>query len=72
MVWLGRTEMAKDLPQRATWMATGNNLHVGGDLARRCYWIRLDAGMAPSPRPSWAKWPWAEAPSQAASPLRSV
>ncbi len=31
------------LPQRATWMATGNNIRVGGDVARRCYWIRLDA-----------------------------
>ena len=29
--------------QRATWIATGNNLAVGGDLPRRCYWIRLDA-----------------------------
>jgi hypothetical protein len=40
---LGRSQMARDLPQRATWMATGNNLRVGGDLSRRCYWIRLDA-----------------------------
>jgi hypothetical protein len=31
------------LPQRATWLATGNNLRPGGDLPRRCYWIRLDA-----------------------------
>lgn len=29
--------------QRATWMATGNNLQLGGDMPRRCYWIRLDA-----------------------------
>jgi hypothetical protein len=43
---LGRSEMAQDLPQRATWMATGNNLSVGGDLARRSYWTRLDARMA--------------------------
>jgi hypothetical protein len=33
-------------PQRATWMATGNNLQVGGDLPRRCYWIRMDAHTA--------------------------
>ncbi|GCE26399.1 hypothetical protein KDA_18830 [Dictyobacter alpinus] len=33
-------------PQRATWMATGNNLQVGGDLPRRCYWIRMDARTA--------------------------
>jgi hypothetical protein len=43
---LGRSEMARDIPQRVTWMATGNNLHVGGDLARRSYWIRLDAAVA--------------------------
>jgi hypothetical protein len=35
-----------ELPQRAVWVATGNNLRVGGDLARRCYRIRIDAGMA--------------------------
>jgi hypothetical protein len=29
--------------QRATWMVTGNNIQIGGDLPRRCYWIRLDA-----------------------------
>jgi hypothetical protein len=43
---LGRSEMARDLPQRCTWIATGNNLKVGGDLGRRCYWIRLDARVA--------------------------
>src|SRR5262249_6745494 len=39
---LGKTEKVR-IPQRATWMATGNNLRIGGDIARRCYWIRLDA-----------------------------
>lgn len=34
------------LPQRATWVATGNNIRLGGDIPRRCYWIRLDAKMA--------------------------
>jgi hypothetical protein len=29
--------------QRASWMATGNNLQLGGDMPRRCYWIRMDA-----------------------------
>lgn len=49
---LGRSETVK-LPNRATWMATGNNLQVGGDLARRCYRIRLDARQArPYTRPS--------------------
>jgi len=32
--------------QRATWIATGNNLRLGGDMPRRCYWIRLDAQVA--------------------------
>src|SRR5260370_3923870 len=32
-------------PQRATWIATGNNIQLGGDMPRRCYWIRLDAHM---------------------------
>jgi len=39
---LGVSEMAT-LTQRATWLATGNNIRPGGDLPRRCYWIRLDA-----------------------------
>jgi hypothetical protein len=30
-------------PQRATWIATGNNIQLGGDMPRRCYWIRMDA-----------------------------
>ncbi|MGH9785153.1 MAG: hypothetical protein ACRD88_13310, partial [Terriglobia bacterium] len=34
------------LPQCATWIVTGNNIRLGGDLARRCYWVRLDAKMA--------------------------
>ena len=42
---LGRSEMARDLPNRATWIATGNNLQVGGDVGRRCYLIRVDAKM---------------------------
>jgi hypothetical protein len=35
-----------ELPQRATWVGTANNVDLGGDLTRRCYWIRLDAKMA--------------------------
>gem|GEM_PF-546096 len=42
---LGRSEMVM-VPNRATWCATGNNIDVGGDLARRCYRIRLDARQA--------------------------
>jgi hypothetical protein len=43
--FLGKSEMV-DLPQRSIWVATGNNIVIGGDLARRSYWIRLDASMA--------------------------
>lgn len=32
--------------QRATWIVTGNNLQIGGDLPRRTYLIRLDAKMS--------------------------
>jgi Bifunctional DNA primase/polymerase, N-terminal len=39
---LGRSEMIR-VPQKASWIASGNNILVGGDLPRRCYWIRLDA-----------------------------
>ena len=39
---LGRTELVT-LPQRTVFIATGNNIVLGGDLPRRCYWIRLDA-----------------------------
>ena len=31
------------LPVRCTWIATGNNLQLGGDMPRRCYWVRMDA-----------------------------
>jgi hypothetical protein len=39
---LGRSEEIT-LAQRATWLATGNNIELGGDIARRCYWVRMDA-----------------------------
>jgi hypothetical protein len=35
-----------EVPNRATWIATGNNIRLGGDLPRRCYWIRMDAKMS--------------------------
>ena len=41
---LGRSEMIR-VPQRATWIASGNNIQLGGDMPRRAYWIRLDAGV---------------------------
>jgi hypothetical protein len=31
------------LPVKCAWIATGNNMQLGGDMPRRCYWIRLDA-----------------------------
>jgi hypothetical protein len=34
------------LPQRATWVATGNNIRLRRSMQRRCYWIRMDAKMA--------------------------
>jgi hypothetical protein len=39
---LGRSETVT-VSQRATWIATGNNIQLRGDLPRRCVWIRLDA-----------------------------
>ena len=34
------------LPHEATWMATGNNIELRGDMLRRAYWIRMNARMA--------------------------
>ena len=31
------------VPNRSTWMVTGNNIRLGGDMPRRCYQIRLNA-----------------------------
>jgi hypothetical protein len=31
------------LPISCAWLATGNNLKLGGDMPRRCYWTRMDA-----------------------------
>ncbi|MCL4843493.1 MAG: hypothetical protein KJZ79_16715 [Bryobacteraceae bacterium] len=39
---LGRSETVT-LPQQSTFVVTGNNAALGEDLARRTYWIRLDA-----------------------------
>jgi hypothetical protein len=39
---LGRSEMIA-VPQRATWIVTGNNIQLGGDIPRRCFHVRLDA-----------------------------
>ena len=42
---LGRSEMVI-LPNRTTWLATGNNIRLRGDLPRRCIWVRMDAQMS--------------------------
>lgn len=42
---LGSNEILR-LSQRATWIANGNNLQLGGDLARRCYRIDLNARLS--------------------------
>ncbi|MFA4973937.1 MAG: hypothetical protein WC683_15095 [bacterium] len=34
------------LPHHSVWLVTGNNIQLGGDLPRRCYWVRMDAKMA--------------------------
>lgn len=42
---LGRNETIR-VPQRAVWLATGNNFRLAGDIQRRSYWIRMDAQVA--------------------------
>ncbi len=42
---LGESRMVV-LPHRMTWVATGNNIRLAGDLPRRCYWVRMDAKCA--------------------------
>ena len=32
------------------WVATGNNVSIGGDLARRCLWVTIDPN---DPHPEW-------------------
>ncbi len=48
-VWKDRllsTNQAVEVTQRAIWIATGNQMRLRGDLPRRAFWIRLNAGMA--------------------------
>lgn len=42
---LGKTEMAR-AEMRAVIIVNGNNVRLGGDMPRRCYWIRMDARRA--------------------------
>ena len=37
------TSISIDAPQRAVWLATGNNVRLGEELRRRCYQIRVDS-----------------------------
>lgn len=41
---LGKSELI-DVPNDATWVATGNNVHLSDELARRTIPIRLDPGV---------------------------
>lgn len=46
--YTGRRLGTSEMPEyrvRSTWIITGNNVMPAGDLPRRCYWIKLDAGM---------------------------
>lgn len=48
-IWTDRKLAATEqveYPNNAIWVATGNNIQVGGDLPRRCVWIRMDAMVA--------------------------
>ena len=40
-----RTSETAVIPVRCLWLATGNNVQVSHEMARRCVLIRLDAGM---------------------------
>jgi hypothetical protein len=42
---LGRTSLVT-LPQQTIFVVTGNNILLGGDMGRRCYWVRMDAATA--------------------------
>jgi DNA primase len=35
-----------EIPVNVSWFINGNNIQLGGDLPRRCYWMRLDAKMS--------------------------
>ncbi|OKJ46771.1 hypothetical protein [Streptomyces sp. CB02115] len=46
---LGKSEMA-NIPNNMLWVANGNNLTVGDDLARRTIWVRLNPEVRPDTR----------------------
>jgi hypothetical protein len=59
---LGKSEVLH-LHSRAIWIATGNNIRLGGDIARRAYWIRLNSNL---PRP------WMRDSGDSASQIQSA
>jgi hypothetical protein len=51
---LGSNDKTVTVPNRAVWVATGNNMKVAGDMPRRCYRIRVDArARDPQAREGW-------------------
>ena len=42
---LGKNRLVT-LPNRAVWIATGNNIRLRGDLPRRAVWCRMDPKVA--------------------------
>lgn len=42
---LGHSQMVI-IPHRVSWIGTGNNIRLTGDLPRRCFWVRMDAKQA--------------------------
>ena len=42
---LGKSQNVS-VPVRCSWIVTGNNLQLAGDMPRRCFWVRMDAGCA--------------------------
>ena len=76
-----RSSNAPAVPQKAVWIATGNNVQLGGDLRRRVFWIRLDAkesepwkrtGFQYTPVASIATWVTPRSSSHASSSSRPL
>lgn len=42
---LGQSKMVNS-PQKAVWIANGNNIQLSGDLGRRCYWINMQSDVS--------------------------
>jgi len=52
---LGKSQEAVNLVNDRLWCLTGNNLHIGGDLARRTLWVSIDPKVpAPQNRTGFA------------------